>query len=96
MRPKFWPAGVISLSLLPTTGRYVRPCLGAAVGAIGAVCVAGAVGRFSGYAGFGAIALALAVYGVALVMFGVLDREEVRFVRASFSALSGRARHHER
>jgi hypothetical protein len=66
----------------PATGRFVRPILLAVARVFAAAIFAVAVGRWSGLPGLPATMLGLVVYVVALVAIGVLNRDEVAFVRS--------------
>jgi O-antigen/teichoic acid export membrane protein len=79
-------ASQLSLALLPSTGPYVRPCLTAGAAAAAAVCLAAAAGRLSGLAVAPASLVALVCYAAALVLFGVVNRDEIRFVRTVLAA----------
>jgi len=84
-------ASQVALALLPATGAYVRPLLLSVLRVIAAVLVAIGIARWSGLAPAAATALALLLYAVALVVAGVWNRDEVRFVRSVLD--SARARH---
>ncbi len=81
-------ASQISLALLPSTGPYVRPCLVAGAASALAVCLAATVGKLSGLSALPASLIAVVCYAAALVLFGVLNRDEIRFVRSVFAAAS--------
>jgi hypothetical protein len=51
-----------------------------------AVCLAAAAGRLSGFAVAPASLVALVCYAAALVLFGVINRDEIRFVRTVLAA----------
>lgn len=84
-------ASQISLALLPSTGLYVRTCLAAGLRAFLAVAAAAGVALAFGHTGLTLVGVALAVYVAALVVLGVVNRDEIRFVRSLFAHLSGSA-----
>jgi PST family polysaccharide transporter len=75
-------ASQIALASWPSTSRYVRPILFAVARVFAAAIFAVAVGRSSGLAGLPATLLGLVIYVVTLIAIGVLNRDEVAFVRA--------------
>jgi O-antigen/teichoic acid export membrane protein len=82
-------ASQVSLSLLPATGPWVKPCLLAGVRVFVAVGAGVAIGRWAGSGVLVALVLALAVYLVTLVVLGVLNREEMTFVRTVLGSVRG-------
>jgi len=79
----------IALALLPATRDYVRPLLVAAARVVVAVGAAVVAGRASGLGPVGGSGVALVVYAVALVVLGVLNRDEIRFVRSAIGSALG-------
>lgn len=80
------------LALLPSTRPYVRPCLSAAAGSFVAVALAAGAGLAASASVLTACTIAVAAYLFFLVVLGVLNRDEVRFVRSLFGAGSAEAR----
>jgi O-antigen/teichoic acid export membrane protein len=83
-------ASQVALALLPSTAPYVRPLLLSAARTMAAVLVGVFAARWSGLDPLAATALALAVYGVGLVLTGVMNRDEVRFVRSVLRSATSR------
>ena len=82
-------ASQLCLALLPSTGEYVRACLGSALRALAAVAVAVALGVWAPMGVGASVAAALAAYAVLLPLLGVLDRDELRFIRSLTTAARG-------
>lgn len=78
------------LALIPSTRDYVRPCLGAAARSIAAVALGVAVASSIDAGHVAGLAVAFTVYVLSLVVLGVLNRDEIRFMRAMLLALTGR------
>jgi O-antigen/teichoic acid export membrane protein len=78
----------IALAMWPTTRAYVRPLLLSAGRICLAVVGAVALSRWSGLAPLRATILGLALYVVALGALGVLNSEEIRFVRLLIGSAS--------
>jgi len=81
-------ASQVSLALLPATRDYVKPCLMAALRTFGAVAVAVATLRMADFGDLVGSASAIVLYLLLLVVLGVLNREEVKFLRTMFGAFS--------
>ncbi len=79
-------ASQVSLALLPSTREYARPCLLAGLRTFVAVFVAAAVANSLHASAAVEILAAVVVYAVTLVILGVVNREEVRFVRTVLTA----------
>lgn len=74
-------ASQVSLAILPSTRRYVRTSLGAAMKPFGAVALAAGLAHFSGLDGWPAVGAALAVYVVAIALLGIVGADEWRLLR---------------
>jgi O-antigen/teichoic acid export membrane protein len=85
-------ASQISLAVIPSTRAYVLPCLTAAARSFVAVGLGVGVGLMSGRPAPMACGLGIAAYLVFLVVLGVLNRDEVRFIRSLFGTGSAEAR----
>jgi len=82
----------LMLAYTKETGRYVRPVLGAGFRAAAAACLAAAAGAASASSPLAAVGIALVVYATTLVVLGVVNRDEIEFVRSTFSAARGSIR----
>jgi O-antigen/teichoic acid export membrane protein len=83
----------IALASLPGTGPYARAALLPALGTFAAVGVAASATWIADFDLVPRTALALVGYFVALAAFGVINREELRFVRTVLNAATdGRLR----
>lgn len=71
-----------ALALLPSTGLYVRSCLLAGVKPFAAAVAASACGLVVGWTTATALVVALGVYAAALFALGVLDADELNFIRS--------------
>ena len=78
------------LALIPSTRDYVRPCLSAAARSIAAVALGVGVASSIDAGHMAGLAVAFTIYVLSLVVFGVLNRDEIRFMRTMLLALAGR------
>jgi O-antigen/teichoic acid export membrane protein len=81
-------ASQVSLALLPSTRDYVQPCLSAALRTFTAVALAVAALHTADAGDLVGSFAAVVLYLVLLVVLGVLNREELRFLRMMFGAFS--------
>lgn len=82
----------LSLASGAATGAYVRPVLTAGLRAGVAVCLGAVAGTLIGTSPIAAAGIAVAVYGVTLVVLGVANRDELDFVRSAIAAARSSSR----